>query len=80
MEKFTENVKEIIKLIKKTAPYEFYTALTIYDMTGEENPSVDVCESVYEYLQETETIYNESVRNDIQDIVDCNRKTEEEQK
>lgn len=64
-----EEVRKAIKTLRTISPSVFYTALGIYEWTGEENPSDEVCKKVDKFLDDVDTIYDEWVRNEVQGIV-----------
>lgn len=66
---FGEEVRKAIKTLKTISPSVFYTALGIYEWTGEDNPSDKICEEVDKYLDKIDTIYDEWVRDEVQGIV-----------
>ena len=75
---FGDNVREAIKVLKGISPSVFYTALGIYEWTGKENPTDEECEMVDGYLDGIETIYDEWVRGEVQDMIETGVSSEEE--
>lgn len=66
---FKDDVKEAMKTLESIDPKVFYTALGIYEWTDERDPDEDTCHRVYEFLDGVDTVYDESVREEVQDIV-----------
>ena len=73
---FANEVAKAIKTLKSIPANVFYTALGIYEWTGETNPSEDVCQKVYDFLDGVDTVYDEYVRGQVQSI--CNGDSEED--
>lgn len=73
--KFANDVAKAIKTLESIPADIFYTALGIYEWTGETNPSEEVCKNVYHFLNDVDTVYDEYVRGQVQSI--CNGDSEE---
>lgn len=73
--KFANDVAKAIKTLESIPADIFYTALGIYEWTGETNPSEEVCKNVYHFLNDVDTVYDEYVRGEVQSI--CNGGSEE---
>ncbi len=73
--KFADEVAKAIKTLESIPANVFYTALGIYEWTGETNPSEEVCNKVYDFLDDVDTVYDEYVRGEVQSI--CNGDSEE---
>lgn len=67
----SDKVKEAIKVLESIDPKVFYTALGIYEWTEERDPDDEVCQRVYEFLDGVDTVYDDYVRGEVQDIVNA---------